>query len=373
MITTESGIRQPCPGVALYRNPVNGAMVAVFHYTADPQKRGRWADRESRMYPGGRQSTDWRQEFEIDFDADELKRTYWAYETERNVIKPFPIPTDWSWFLGIDWGQTAPTAVVFCAQNPSTQAVFVFDEIYVPNARPKAICAEIYAKLERHMGYPINGANIGEVLEDAVGDPSGPAFAQMYGEEPYPVPVRTKGFKTEWKLNDRRQGAARVNEAFSPSFVCCGLRQFPIGAHDIGRCKTCEKGRRAYPLLYILEGRAPHLERTLPGIVKAAAVREELEDPERDEKVEDHAPDALRYAIMRTSFGMPAHEQKKQELADTPNAMLKLEEILEKIRRRAADEHNYREEIGDDDEIVASRQLMDPEDFYPVEGGYGGY
>jgi len=359
-------IRQPCQGVALYRNPENGGVVAVFHYSADPAKRGAWADRESRLYAGGRASIEWQQEFEIDFLIDERARTYWAFEPRRNVIKPFSIPRDWPKFLGIDFGQTAPTAVIICAQNPATQAVFVVDEIYLPNAKPRVVCQLIYRKLEAIVGHELNATTLGEVLEDAVGDPSAPMFASMYAEDPWPVPVRTKGFKTQFKLNDRRQGASRVNEAFSPSFVHCGERQYPFGQHNRGRCRRCDEVSDAWPLLFILDGRAPNLVRTLPLVTKALKTREDLEEPERDEKVEDHAPDALRYAIMRTQFMAPAAETRQRELAHLPDALLDTSEILEKIRQRAAAYQSYRSTVGDDEDTLVASEF-DPAECMPYE------
>lgn len=353
--------------MTLYRNPDNGGVVASFHYTADPAKRGNWADLESRIYPGGRDSIEWRQEYEIDFEAEERTRTYWAFEPRRNVIAPFPIPLEWSWFLCVDFGQTAPTAWLFMAQNPWTQAVFIFDELYVPNAKPKAVSAEIYERLGRHAGVGINAMNLGEILDDCVGDPMGPAFAQHYGEEPHPIWIRTKGFNTPWKLNDRRQGAARVNEAFSPSFICCGKRQYPVGGGAQGRCNTCNEARQAFPLLYIFEGRCPNLVRTIPKCTKIPAANEALEETERDEKVEDHAPDAMRYGIMRTMFEIPAHQQKA-DLLNTANALLTDTEALQKVRLHAIHENQMRRLVDeDDDETITVGSISLEEDFGPYE------
>lgn len=346
-------ILRPCQGVSVFRNPHNGFVNLVVHYTADPAKRGKWAEEESAIYAGGMQSLEWLQEYEIDFEAEARKQTFWAFKRERNVIEPFRVPSTWDLWLSFDFGQTDPTAVLFYAQNPMSKEVVVWNEIYVTNTPVAAISQMVYEKLANERMLPSSGLVIENHIVDAVGDPSGASYALEYGQDPFPIPVRTKGFKTPWRLNDRRVGEAKVNEGFCPSFICCGRRWFPAGQKDMGLCGACKRPRPALPMVTIMDGRAPNLVRTLPLIHRVLPSQEGYEAPERDEKLEDHACDSLRYGLMRTPYEMP-EGQEEQSLLTTPSHKLSAGDYLQKMRMYAQARQDLDAEEPDEDTIIAA-------------------
>ena len=47
-----------------------------------------------------------------------------------NIVEPFDIPPTWRHFAGVDWGYTNPTAVVFCAQEPTSGIIYVYNEYF---------------------------------------------------------------------------------------------------------------------------------------------------------------------------------------------------------------------------------------------------
>jgi hypothetical protein len=365
---TETIVR-PMQGVSVYRHPKSGFAVICIHDTADKLKRDpAWRDAEAAVYPGGVQSTAWQEEHEMNWWAEDQLRTYWAYDPAWSLVPPFQIPPEWRISLGFDFGTTDPTAILFFAQNPETSEMVCFDEIYVTKTPIKDICREVYARLTKHLGMEVNGINIGEVLEDAVGDPSGAGYALEYGQDPWPIAIRTK-LVVAGAMTRKESGEAVVNSALCPSVACCGKRWYsPV----CGECKGTRQGdRKPKPLLTFMAGRCPNLERTIPELVRARAMAPGLEPDEKDDRgQDDHACDSLRYRLRAAFFELPPEAQKR-DILNTPSRLLRGHELIQKTILRA--QHDYEMERlneGDDEVLIAHGILVETEELEDGDGIY---
>ena len=349
---------QPVPGTCLYRTPTNGAAVFAIHFTADAAKRDPgWEATERMLYPD---QSDFESEYNIDFDADSGQKIYHKFDPRWNIVPAYELPSDWIITLGVDPGAT--TAVTFLAQSPQTYECVVFDEVYVEGAGVDEICRMVYEKIAAAKGLDdIRGLDIADIVEDAVGDPSVPTLLNEYGMSSFPVIIRTKGFKTNWRLNDHKSGEAKMNQALQNSFPCCGVRWYPHGARE-GYCGNCKEKREARPLLTYMDGKCPNHIRTIPALMRAGRSPGDIEAPDKEAKgQEDHAGDANRYVLMRTLFEIP-REAVKRDYANAPSHGLEPHELLQKYRERAAlMQQEQRERESDPDAIVVG-SLIDEYD-----------
>lgn len=297
-----AAIVRPMQGVSVYRHPTSGFYCICIHDTADKLKRDpAWKETESAIYPGGVNSTAWQEEHEMNWWAEDQLRTYWAYDPTWSLVPPFQIPKDWRISLGFDFGSTDPTVCTFFAQNPETSEIVGFDEIYVTKTPVKDICREIYSRLSLRLGLDVTPINIGEVLEDAIGDPSGAGYAMEYGQDPWPIAIRTKlGLKGP--QTRRESGEASVNSALCPSVACCGKRWYsPV----CGDCKGTRQGeRKPKPLLTFMAGRCPNLERTMPEIVRVKAAAPGLEPDEKNDRGQDDHACLIGGTLVTTPTGL---------------------------------------------------------------------
>jgi hypothetical protein len=347
-------ITSPCRGVATYRNET-GAFVYHAHWSADPLKDNEWADMVASTYPGGRQSIEFLQEFEADDEAKSGERLYWAFERERNVIDPIVIPPDWPVFLGADFGQRNPTAIVFLAQDPGSKTIYVFDSIYQPKGIDIAIKQTIYEKLGRHFGLELsaleaNGAH--RYIERAVCDPTASPYVAFYAMDPYPIYFLTNVVKKTGLLSKHRTGESKVNSALWPSFVCCDKRQYPpnqLDPPDLYPCTICKTPRAPQPMLYIFEGAAVELVAEYEGLIDKEPAYEGLETPEKVVRVPDHASDSLRYVLHDMELGLDV----------APSTQEEADRRIEKIREKPKNDRSF----GDHIEILMAN-VQDQQERY---------
>lgn len=334
------------PGVSVYRNPKNDSVCMVVHYSADPLKRNsRWAAKESAKYDGGASGTKWRTEQEVDFDAEEGLNTFYAFDSQRNVVAPFPVPVNWRRWLAVDPGGTVPTAVLFLAQDPLSQRIVVYDEIYRAKVGTLALKTEAYAKVADSVGVPMRELRMVDWLETGFMDPARKQDIIDWNDEPFPVPIQgnlRKG-NTGIAINSVLAGESRVNELLAPSFACCGTLWTIRDLHDVGRCMVCHAEKRGEPLLVIMGERCPNLVRTLPLVRRKPAVGVGLQAPEQDiAGVERHAPDALRYGVVGWSIevgiGLPTTAAEAAAGVAVMDAAAMLDRVREAAYKREDDE-----------------------------------
>lgn len=70
------------------------------------------------------------------------------YPIEESVIgcEPFEMPSHYRHVFAIDFGWSAPTAVLFAAIDPNTDIMYIYDEYYVSEKQPGDHATALYAK-----------------------------------------------------------------------------------------------------------------------------------------------------------------------------------------------------------------------------------
>lgn len=92
-----------------------GYSIAQVHFSADPDKTPAWAAKRLKESPSERT---FRQEFEIDHYAGAGALMYPEFSRGLNVVKPFPIPHDWTRYFGLDPHKRRPHAMLWMAVSP---------------------------------------------------------------------------------------------------------------------------------------------------------------------------------------------------------------------------------------------------------------
>lgn len=196
-------------------------------------------------------------------------QVFTEWDRASHVVSPFPIPADWTRWVAIDYGYSAPFCALWFAKSPKTCTCYgdVHDHIYVYR--------ELYASGLRaqEQAQRIKLSQMGERIGMYAADPSmwqkregvqGDSLAQEYQQE---------GIHITKANNDRLAGWNAVHEALMPKKDQHGT---PISA----------------PRLRVFPG-CTNLIRTLPALPYD---KHRVEDVDTD--AEDHAPDTLRYGLM---------------------------------------------------------------------------
>lgn len=191
-----------------------------------------------------------------DWDAFE-GMAFPLWNTDEHVVEPFEIPDHWPRIIGIDDGYAAPWCALWLAQDPRTQIFYVYREFY-----KTLVTSEDQAKM-------IRMASEGENILYRFADPSLWTRQNRQGHV-YSVAdeYRDNGVYLTKGDNDRIGGKRKLDNLLSPQ---------PHGDVGIKIFSNC------YNLI-----------RTLP-----ALPRDQNKVEDVDTKAEDHAYDALRYALTR--------------------------------------------------------------------------
>lgn len=298
------------PGLVEWKNEY-GFKVIVWLFHSDPAKRQGWIEEMAAGVPGGVASDHIQQEQFCNPYLVRGKPIYYGYAAHRNVVEALPCDIsefrNWVWFLSADFGSSGgATCWLFWAENPSTNDLIIFDEVYVDETyssedrTPEHIKPLIYARLRHWAGVPESQPlSVRRHVRYAVGDPSGLAYMAEYRKEPLALPVSGGNPEVKVKLNDIEAGEERLNAYFSSSFVCCPSADNQEGRWYVarGNCPKCGALRQGRPRLTILRDGAPHLIAQLPTI-RHKLPRGSEPTPEKRAKVEDHSEAAARYGAM---------------------------------------------------------------------------
>jgi hypothetical protein len=111
-------------GVEHYKSEPGFECIRV-HYTADPAKDPStpegaiWIENELKGIPGGIASAQWRQEYEVDWDAAGGELCFPQLEVYKSkiVVQPFEVPETWSLYGSFDYGH----------RNPSSYHIYALD------------------------------------------------------------------------------------------------------------------------------------------------------------------------------------------------------------------------------------------------------
>lgn len=200
----------------------------------------------------------------LDGDWDVFAGQYFAEWRHRlHVVAPFEVPVEWRRVAGIDYGYAKPWAVEWLAVD-SDQRVWVYREAYKTGVT------------ERDQARTIVEAEADDPRVDRFADP---AMWAKTGAAPSPAKAyEDEGVQLRKAVNDRVPGWQRVHSFLSEMAPACAH-------HRLLGLDEC-------PMLHVFET-CSNLIRTLPALPHDD---KKVEDVDTD--AEDHAPDALRYALM---------------------------------------------------------------------------
>lgn len=329
-------------GVAVYADEETSTFYCFTSILADPEKRkpGFLALIASYFPPLGLEDPRCREEYWMDFDAERAKLLYHAWSPTYNVVPEFDLAERGfsRRFLCFDFGDQ--TAVLFAAQNPVTQQIVVYDEVYPYRELVSTIQQKVYERFAEHHQLSMaqeDAWRINDFCEDIIGDPRGASLAREFGEGSLPISIRCKGIKTPdgSRYDDHERGRARVNSLLAPSFWHCGRRQHARtknGSYStLGVCAFCgHSPLQATPLFVVMQGRAPNLVRTWPEQVKETPRPGEIETDKEQRGIEDHMWDTVRYLCARIHILEPTMAAI-QNLRDRPVATLTASERVQRI------------------------------------------
>ncbi len=202
------------------------------------------------------------------------------FRRDVHVVEPFQIPKDWTRFIGLDVGYTNPTAAIFCALDYDG-VTWVYNEFY----HNEWLVEEVVKGREGEPGLiELNDKN---KIDGIWIDPSSKANRGKDSD----FTTYLENIPKDWSLvpanNDVSYGIDRVKTLLKPS------------------------GRLGKPSLYIFNNCTNLIDEMVKYRWKELAPGQESTSNQKEEPVkkQDHAVDALRYAICSRP-----EEPKKEDL-----------------------------------------------------------
>lgn len=214
-----------------------------------------------------------------------------AWDAQKHIVEPFPIPAGWKVWQAMDWGYAKPYAVLWFAKSPEGKT-YVWRELYgvakddtgklLPNVgvkeTPDVVARRIKAREEHD-----ERTGIETRLRITGPDLFARGGAQYGTQNTHAQTFRRAGIKFQpWWAGpgSRAAGAMAVRQAFEND--------------ELAVFSSCE-----------------HFIRTVPTLWP------DPDDPDDvDTDAEDHAFDALKAGLVRRT-GTPPHEQKSDDDADS--------------------------------------------------------
>jgi len=208
-------------------------------------------------------------------------QVFQEWDSARHIVGPrkdVHIPPEWRKFVGIDYGMSAPWAVLWAAVDQDGR-MWAYRECYERGLSPSQQARRI---IEAE-------SNAGETGVIHWIDPStqakvhaaAPSIMEMYWAEGLPcIPAD----------NERLSGWQTLHSYLSESPIC----QFhsALKERDEWRGETC-------PRFHVVEGTCPNLVRTLPSLPFDPIRVEDV-----DTKADDHIADATRYLCAGVGGGL---------------------------------------------------------------------
>ena len=166
-------------------------------------------------------------------------------------------------YMGIDWGFANPFCALWC-QVTHKNTVFFYDELYGTERHPVQWAEMIWAKSKN------------QEINQIFGDPS------MWARNPM-------SWKNPSTQSYTDKSIADAFTTYLPNLVPANNSRI-IGWQNMSQMMHFNK--KTLPKFFIIKGKCPNLERTLPNMVRDDKNPEDL-----DTTTEDHAVDACRYAL----------------------------------------------------------------------------
>lgn len=200
-----------------------------------------------------------------------------------HVIKPFPIPSDWTIYRGLDWGYNKPSAVGWFAVSPDN-VIYHFLELYTcsktPNEGLKWTPSQLFAEVHRiENEHPwLKGRRIIGIADPAIWDAeTGESIAETAAKH-----------QVFFSKGDHQR---------IPGWLQCHYR-----------LSFSEDG---YPMFYVFTN-CKHFIRTIPLLVYDD---HRVEDVDTDG--EDHIADMWRYVLMSRPI-QPRVKAQRDPYEDSP-------------------------------------------------------
>ena len=194
-------------------------------------------------------------------------QVFTEWNRERHIVQSWALPESWDRVMGVDWGYTKPWAVIWLATDEDGR-VWVYRELYDAQVG------------EHDQAKRIRNAELEDEAPLRVGDPA------MWAKRGVAVSIASAYAVEDVILtpanNERLSGWQRVHSFLADAPACPHHRALGWA--------TC-------PLLHVFPGCA-NLIRTLPNLPYSTVRTEDV-----DTHSEDHAADALRYALMAIGDG----------------------------------------------------------------------
>lgn len=190
---------------------------------------------------------------------------------ERFTVRPMSIPETWKRYQGVDWGYTAPWAVVWGAIDEDGRA-WIYRELY---ARQVGEAEQARQILAAEAGEPISERFADDAMWATRGDAK--PISEVYADNGVYLSKAGKGG------GSRVNGWQRIHSYLTDAPAC--------PHHRAMGWKTC-------PNLHVFDTCANFL-RTIPALPHA-----KTGDPEDvDTNADDHIADALRYMLVNMGSG----------------------------------------------------------------------
>ena len=185
-------------------------------------------------------------------------------------------------YIGFDWGYSAPHCAIWIEVTPDNR-VFVFDELYGKEKHPMEVGELIYKKNCQH----------GKNIEMTLGDPS------CWIRNPMSWRKEETQMYSDASIAHALQGDQ--NQPLVPNLVPANNDRISGWRNMAQLMKVTDKPSN----FIIIKNCAPNLQRTIPEMIIDEKRPEDL-----DTTLEDHACDALRYALSHTQAPMADVKKK---------------------------------------------------------------
>lgn len=195
---------------------------------------------------------------------------------DRHVVQPWELPSSWRRYIGVDWGYSAPWAVVWAAVDEDSR-VWVYREIYETQVGEAEQARRILAA--QGPGEHISARFADDAMWAVRGDAK--PIADVYAENGVHLTEAGKG------PGSRVAGWQRIHSYLAEGPACL--------MHRAEGWETC-------PKLHIFAG-CMKLFKELADLPHARTGNPE----DADTKAPDHAADALRYLLMNLGTGARFH------------------------------------------------------------------
>jgi len=230
--------------------------------------RSAWKDGDWDVF-AGQYFTDWNPRLHV-ISKDNAKKLGYGKDYNRK-------------YIGIDWGFSAP----FCAiwvEVATNNRVFCYREMYGREKHPS------------EWGEMIARVSMNEDIYQSLGDPS------MWTRNPM------SWNKPETEMYSERSIANALIASGVPNLSPANNSRVN-GWRNMAQMMHFKKG--VIPSFFIIDGQCPNLERTIPDMIFDEKRPEDL-----DTTLEDHALDAVRYALTHvTAPTKPKPRKSRDQLA----------------------------------------------------------